>query len=400
MARTRRKALFDRSTARILLASVGLAVLVALLRIAIPLAPPRPEGLTILDPGRGEPTLRVLLDVFSDGALPLNGPARLIDGAGVTQPLRGELTAREGMLKLRGRPLEMPVEIRPTQGSLVWRSQRYPGHLVIHRQAARILVVNHVLLEAYVEGVVLEEMGANAPLQALMSQAIASRSYALDRASQRKSRLYDLKDDQSSQVYRGLPGHRARAHEAVAGTEAVVISFHGRVLQALYSSTCGGWTRPASEVFGSRAAAPLNHSVPCDFCSHSPTYRWEHGIALATLRRRLSLPPGPLVIARIVRFNSGRARQIDVLVNGQTLQIPISRLRRAMGSRMRSSWISEARIRNGRLVLEGRGFGHGVGLCQYGARGQARQGRDWASIVLHYYPGAELALAWSPIPGT
>lgn len=333
----------------------------------------------------GQPEIRVLLRRV------IPGERLSLQAQGLPTGRRGVLEAGVGTLSLEGRPLDLPLELRTGgEGPLVVDGRRFPGSLHLVPAGRTVLVVNVVPLETYLEGVVLPEMGPGADDEALKAQAVASRSYALARLRARQGRPYHLAADQSSQVYLGLAEHPARAAAVVADTGGEVLTWQGAVLPGLYASTCGGTTRPAGEAFGGPTPAPLQ-GVTCGFCDQAPPARWEAALPVEAVRRSLGLPHPVHGVAALLRRPSGRIRAMVLSGPGSaSSRTEVKDLRRAFRGRLLSTWVVQARVEGGRLHLEGRGFGHGVGLCQYGARTLARAGRGYREILEHYYPGALL----------
>jgi len=166
-----------------------------------------------------------------------------------------------------------------------------------------------------------------------------------------------------------------------------VLFYGGAPLAAYFHSTCGGHTSSVGAVFGEKEVPPLC-GVGCDWCRDSPYYRWKVQIQRSELVRKLA--PWGLVYLDSIRpldvDEGGRPRVL--LLNG-TKQVKASEFRRAVGpERIRSMAFTAAR-RGRAFEFAGRGWGHGVGLCQWGARGMALAGKSWREILAHYYPGAE-----------
>jgi len=314
-------------------------------------------------------TTRVL---ESGGALRWDGKVVTVGDATFTPPVR------------LAPPLRVPLKIE---------GRAYDGVATLTADGDTLLVVNRVALETYLAGVIAAEMGLHFPDEALKAQAIASRTYAVRRMRTRRSKDYDVGVTQSTQVYRGIPAADARATRIVSATRGIIMSWEGTILDALYSSTCGGATRPATEAFGDPAPAALD-GVPCGHCNDSPRFLWTARTPRAALARALGLADARFTIADARFFRSGRLRDITVRGGGNTRIITGTRLRRALVEKAYSPWITAVTVEGKDVVVTGRGFGHGVGMCQYGARGLARRRRDVSAILARYYPGAEMALAW------
>jgi len=268
----------------------------------------------------------------------------------------------------------------------------YPGDLLLLPREGGVDLVVVTDLEAYLPGVLAKEMGAAFPAAALRAQAVAARTYALDvmRGRGRKEG-YDLRDDTSDQAYAGLvEASGGPLTRAVAATRGMVLTFRSAPFRAYYSSTCGGHTADKVEVFGGPPFPPLS-AVPCVWCrGESRYYRWTQELPLETVRTRLGLPGSPRAVAVSKRGRGRRALRIK-LYAPEAVEMDAAEVRRRLGyGVLRSTMLFETTVSGGLLVVKGGGWGHGVGMCQCGAKGMAKAGASAADILSHYYPGAEL----------
>ncbi len=355
---------------------------------------------------------------------------RLHDGSGVlvAAPGRGErLTAstRGGAIVLidergrehrhRGSPVARPAD----RGAYVTvNGRRYRGEVVLHPADAGVLVVNHLPLEDYLRGVVPLEIGPRAAHEraAVEAQAITARSYARVRLRPEAATRYDLVGGVMNQVYGGTDAETPLADEAILATRGLVITYAGRIVDAVYHSTCGGSTAAASEVWRSddqpylRAVSDRVGGTDRYYCDISPRFRWTReitrdelsGLIARYLRDHAQVGAGGPGTPRSVevdgRTASGRVRSLVIAtdVGRYTLRANDIRfvLRDAGGGILGSTYFSaENEMRGGSLVkltLLGAGFGHGVGMCQWGAIGRARAGQDFRTILGTYYPGTRV----------
>jgi len=301
----------------------------------------------------------------------------------------------------------------------------YPGvlHLVPLDDGATFDLINHTPLESYLPGVVSRELPERWAPAAQLAQAIAARSYALAQMiRQRDARHYDVVATQHDQVYGGLTD-RGIALKAVADTGGLVLSYGDRVLPAYYASTCGGTGQSAFDAFASEDNMdPLNPTArDRPWCRRSPFYRWGPVRRdRPTLSRRLAawgaarnLPLKNLDLIeqlQVSRTNAAdrptrflledrrgqryemRAESLRVAANFYTAAGPVERPPK--GTRLISSHF-RTRVEGSQVIFEdGRGLGHGVGLCQYGADRMARTGHHVLEILEAYYPGAAVQRAY------
>jgi len=266
-------------------------------------------------------------------------------------------------------------------------------------------VVNRLPLERYLLGVVPGEMPAgDYPRHALGAQAVAARTYALFQILVRpaEARVHVHADDRS-QVYLGGGVPHPRALEAVEETRGQVLLHEGRVFESFYHSTCGGATRSVEDWFGGDPIAPLS-SVSCQGCSSSKYFRWTARLQEARLRaaldpicRRHRIAIGEvLAIEPVDPAPGGHCAYVRIRHERGAFEVDADRFRRACrveGIELRStSFISERQ--GDEFIFHGRGWGHGVGLCQVGAKGYAEREARYGWILRWYYPGAEVATLW------
>jgi stage II sporulation protein D len=254
-------------------------------------------------------------------------------------------------------------------------------------------VVSTVPLEQYLYSVVSREMPHSWPAAALQTQAIVARTYVLQRSS--PARDYDLVPSEADQVYTGIDAEHAETNAAVDATAGTVLRFGGGFAQVLYSSCCGGHTEASSQAWNGPVLQYLN-GVPCPYCSDSPWYKWTQNVderALQTALIEQLEAIGELQnISLDTLDGSGRAR-FWLFTGTQGMQrVKAADIRRTLGTRTLPSLlvhrVTLAQPQADRsVVIEGAGLGHGVGLCQWGARGMALTGADARAILNFYYPG-------------
>ncbi|GIW70896.1 MAG: sporulation protein SpoIID [Planctomycetota bacterium] len=360
---------------------------------------------------RGAPLVRVALrEGVAALTVAVHGPYAVFDERGGEPVARGaalaptQLRAEKSGLAF-GRYLFRPgfVRVVPERsGTLELEGTRYRGELVVlWRSGQELLAINRVDLESYVAGVIGNEMPLSWPEAALRAQAIAARSYALYQVQARRRAPYDVTDGASSQVYRGLSQETERARAAVHSTLGVVLSWRGRLFPAFFHSTCGGETIPAAWVFGGPDIPPLGGG-PCGFCEASRHYQWEVELSkdevAAALAGRGVVPPLVSVAVR-ERGPGAHVALVEVTHAGGRLRLSGAALRRALGTSVLRSSRFEVEDAGERLRWRGAGWGHAVGMCQFGARGMAERGYGTREILQRYYPGAEL-VALYPAPAS
>jgi stage II sporulation protein D len=338
--------------------------------------------------------------------LPGEGPDRL-------QLVRPDRTAPEFVAA--------PVTVRPMrpQDFVVIGGTRYRGDAVVLRGSAGVTVVNRVPLEWYVQSVTAAELGVGDPAarQAVMAQAVASRTFALHFRGRRDALGFDLFATVADQVYPGADGERPEATAAANATWGQVVIFKGQPIEALYHSTCGWSTEAANLVFRNASDVPYLREVSDRFgpgksdyyCAASPYFRWteewDDSTLTAILDRTLpgalgaAAAPGRITDLRVAQTTpTGRVAELVVTGTGGSFTVPSYQvrdvLRPAAGRQLRSTLFQLYVQRQGgelvKVTAAGAGSGHGVGMCQWGAIGRARTGQSYQQILATYYPGTGL----------
>jgi stage II sporulation protein D len=317
---------------------------------------------------------------------------------------------------------DAPLTLSSSAGIVSVNGRRYRGELSLSRSDSGLLVVNRVDVEAYLRGVVPRELGIRGPAEraALEAQAVAARSYAVVRLHN-ASRAYDLVATTADQVYGGVESENALADAAVAATEALVLMYDGRIVNAPYSSTCGGTTAEPSEVWRSRNEPFLQRvsdRIPGSdrfYCDIAPRFRWERSWRADTLtaiverylRAYAQVPAGPIGSVRGIsvegRTPSGRVEAISLETDRGRYRLQGNDIRYVLrspgGELLNSTYFSPDIVagsdgRLSRLTIRGLGYGHGIGMCQWGAIGRARAGQDFRTILRTYFPGTNVARAY------
>lgn len=372
----------------------GVTALIIALAAATPdPVPPGPPPAAVFAFAR-EPDVRVKIrSIEPGGSVRLRGVA---DGDVVRDVT---IKNEAGLLRVDGEPAETPRQFEaPPERTIAVEELRYRGELVVAAEPGRpnLLLINRLPMERYLEGVVLSEMSAKFPEEALRSQAVASRSYAAYKVQAMRSRPFDVSDTQMSQVYKGaLDRGRSLAARLVSETRGLVLVHEDRVLEAVFSSTCGGTTRSAEEAFGASAPAPLD-GVPCGKCEGTEFATWRCKVKRATLGKALGLSGPVIAIEDERRLPSDRLAGVTFKAARGSKRLSGGELRQILGDKALSTWFTNLAIDGDSFTAEGRGYGHGAGLCQVGARTLANAGGSWREILTYYYPGAGVAYLYPP----
>ena len=379
-----------------------------------------------------EPQVRVL--ILEAESLPLAaqqqplvlriGGQRLALAAGEEVVLRlaeGELVLERGggVERLQAaREIWLEPASRPAEGGDFQLKQRgYRGRLQVLVGGSGLRAINHVGLESYLPSVVGSEMPASWPQAALRAQAVAARTYAL---RQRKpADPFDLSATVSSQVYKGVDAETPSTREAVLSTRGQVLMYGSSLANAVFHSSSGGATENSGDLWSQQL--PYLVSVP-DFDQASPVQAWQQRLEPEQLQQAFAEIGGAQRIDVLSTTSTGRVRQARVSGPSGTLVVSGAQLRSRLG--LRSTMVRfelvaselaalpplpllpeqyqvggsqpQVQLPLPSLLAVGRGYGHGVGMSQWGALGLAQRGQSYDQILRHYYRGTELRPYASP----
>lgn len=263
---------------------------------------------------------------------------------------------------------------------------------LIKKENLRLLVVNHIDLEDYIKGILYHESSHYWPAEGLKAQAIVCRSYAVYQMQQNSSNDYDVTSDVYSQVYGGRTSERYRTNKIVDETKGQVLVYQGRVFPAYYHATCAGSTEDASILWN--IDLPVLKGVVCNFCKDSPHFNWHRILTLDELADKLTESGDKIKdiknIIILSRDKSGRVKDLSITSNKEELKISAKDFRNIIGPNLIRSTNFNVNIVDNDAVFEGVGWGHGVGLCQWGAYFMAKQGYKYYQILKYYYPGSDV----------
>ncbi|MCI6159664.1 MAG: SpoIID/LytB domain-containing protein [Selenomonadaceae bacterium] len=337
----------------------------------------------------------------SDGKLTTSvGGSRI---SSVPQNTMTTVSAGPGGLEINGRAVpadHLLLEASDTRKADAFRTdlqgRTYRGTMEFLLLHGQITVVNHVRVEDYVKGVIAKEMPPEWPAEAVKAQAIAARTFALKNRGRHKARGYDLCTNTHCQVYEGVSAERPLANQAVDATYGEVLEYQGRLIDALFHTDSGGMTENSEDVWGTKipylraerekawGTQPWTKNIPANALLSHFSRKGDIGELKSVTLSRLTAPSAKGYAAD--RTASGRVRTLRLTGTQGTMTIRGNELRDAFGLR---STLFDVTLKNGSLIFSGYGWGHGLGLSQWGARAFAASGESYAQILAHYYRGTE-----------
>ncbi len=294
-----------------------------------------------------------------------------------------------GTLKRTNKKIRIALK---NDGYIKLNNLKYRGNLLIIPKAGdSFSVLEEINVESYLPGVIESEMPIEWQDDAILAQVVAARSYAIYQKKVNKDSQYHI--DKMDLAYNGSYNRLPRAEEMVSRSRGIVMVYNWKLLPGYFHSTCGGHTEDINTVFGLKSILPLS-GVKCGYCNRSKYYRWNKEIKKIEIEKHLR--NSKIYVKNIYGIEGDKIgtgdhySTIKVKHSGGTKMLNANDFRIMMGPNKLLSTAFKA-INNGRsLVFKGKGWGHGVGLCQYGTRDMAKTGYKWSDILKHYYPGIDL----------
>lgn len=342
--------------------------------------------------GADTPPIRVLLaEVSGPVTVQMAGPHRGSVDDTLTFSTAGALVwplkSVASKVVIEGQAVGHSFTLEPTDGALVsWDGRSYRGALRFVATWSGFEVINVVDLESYLRGVVPAEMPASWPLETLKAQAVAARTYAL--ASLQTGENYDVCATIDCQKYGGVESEHPRSDAAIFATSGVVLTYRGTFAKTYYHADSGGVLASSAEVWGDvRPYLVAQQDIP----STTPHRRWQKQLdsaAIAASLNELGIDIGPVQALHVLAYSeSGRVSSVELIgESGNTTLsgLSLTKLLRTWG--LKSTRFSMV----GALTAQGDGWGHGVGMSQYGANALAQANYDYSQILAFYYPTTDL----------
>lgn len=370
--------------------------MVALLAFCLAIAQPTVDDSVLLRVGLTRLNLRDQAVVFAPGAWTVrdgesNAELAVLRGQATIQLKAGEWVIDGKAVSANSISIDAPnLKIGARDTDL----RAYRGAVCLTKPNGRILAVNWLALGDYLRSALPSEMPSNFPEEALKAQCVAARSYALNRINRHRGEGYDLCDAEHCQLYLGVSMEKTQTTEIVRKTGGEVAAHNGKPIEAVYCADCGGHT--ADVVQAGVGVTPTAYLVGSPdwsgtgerFCAGSPRSGWDARIEQRAVDQKFGFSVERLQI--IERTEGGHAMRIEATGGGKRAVMIGADFRRAFGlAQIKNLMFALQRERDGWSV-RGRGSGHGVGLCQWGAAGRARAGQTYLEILSAYYPGSKV----------
>ncbi|MEI7812381.1 MAG: SpoIID/LytB domain-containing protein [Ignavibacteria bacterium] len=387
--------------------------------------PSRAVSKIVVEEIREMKVVRVLLDedlhsedIKFSALLELHADSKIIPLKNESDKVRFLAKGNKILLKVGiNKYLVDQIDIQPFEDNnpLDYKENKYRGIFRVKSDSSKLMLINVLDIEDYLKAVIHPEMGvASKPgdFEALKAFAVCMRNYTYMKLREAKDD-FDIYPDKRDQIYSGIKAERVYTNQAIIETNHLVLLYNEELAKTFYFSACGGSTENCDNVFSQKKIGYLK-GVRCGeepFCSIAPGLYWEENYTSAELIKLLQSAKyiantkyTIMLIEINSRFESGRVNELDIMLKSRdrkTKKIVLTgnQIRNVIKSKQTNGILRSTNFElepeyKGRylsgLKIKGKGNGHGVGFCQWGAIGQSRQGRKFDEILYFYFPNTSL----------
>lgn len=321
------------------------------------------------------------LDLAKERSFPSSHSILTIEASQQGIRASGEMWGRELLIKPEGADSLIRVN-----------SRRYRGQIIVQQKNSSLELINELPLEKYLWGVIKAEISPDWPRASVLAFTIAARTYAFKKLQDPSAKTtgYHVSSEQDDQVYRGVEGEDPLSRELVNDTRGKILTYLGEIIEAKYHACCGGYTASLSDVWGGKGY-PYLVAKPDNFCRKSPYFSWEFKIEvekLGEILREKGIILERLYRIKLLEFDQGRrVKRLEIMHQGGKRELTGTELRGLLGEGNLRSTLFTVKRWGPYFVFKGKGWGHGVGLCQEGAKVMGEQGYTYKEILEFYYPG-------------
>ncbi len=305
-----------------------------------------------------------------------------------------KITVQKGILFCNDKKINGDITIKPVSGYAECNGVEYDGSFYLVKSEKSFLCINEVDLEDYIVAVLRTESWPGWPLEVNKAFAITCRSYVVSKIyeAQKLRSPFHVKNSNVHQTYKGR--HDVKVlKQAVAQTKGTVLGFNGEPILAMFDSCCGSVIPAHIADFDFKKAPYLARTYPCLFCKQCSLYSWQVSYELHVFEELMKQHDKEIQkLYGVCITKKDEAGLVEELL----LKLQKGKIVTLSGKQMYSllkevkSFHFDVRKHAGKITLSGRGFGHHIGLCQWGARQMVREGHSYKSILRFYYPGTYL----------
>jgi len=277
----------------------------------------------------------------------------------------------------------------------------YSGDLTVSRGKNGLRLILSTAVENFINQILISEFSDIDNTHAVKAFSIVSRTFTFFNIGRHKENGFDFCDLTHCQVFKGwnttkvseINDLKSKINKALSGTRGLVLSYDGRLIEGYYTACCGGYTATPEMIWGGESIYPFRQTHS-PFCKNSRYYRWEKEMDINRFIKIFGLKKESLKVSTSKPSEKGGyINKIYLSDADQSLMLDVSEFRRKVAEEF--GWntvLSHAfkiELKNNRIIVTGRGFGHGIGLCQHCIENMGRLGYNWKNIIDFFYPGAK-----------
>lgn len=308
---------------------------------------------------------------------------------------KADISYADGKLMLGQNKLDFPATIKPVKGVIFADRKPYRGFLRVVKSKNGFTVINVLSVEDYLKGVVPKESSPAWHIESLKAQAVISRTYTCANLNKHGKEGFDMCSQTHCQVYGGAEAEVLSSNKAVIATNGEVVTYGGKLAQTVFHANCGGHTEDPKYVWNWTALTPpYLKGVKCRYCADAPHSKWESSLEEKFIMKKLSgYRVGNIKSIKVKGVTpAGSAIDAEILHSNGNLTFNAYKFRLAVDAwQIKSTTFDSIEKKGSRFIFKGRGWGHKVGLCQWGAKGMADAGKSYKKILNYYYPGTKIA---------
>lgn len=298
------------------------------------------------------------------------------------------LSINLGSIEIEGYgTFQPPITIEPLNCYISILKRSYRGKIEINIEQDKLIAINIIDIDEYLYGLIKMEIDPQWPYETVKAQAIIARTFVYRNLGKHGKGGFDLCNDVHCQVYAGINGEDELGIKAVNETKDQLLYYGDSLAFVYYHSTCGGITEDVSHVWEGRKKIPYLSGVLCSYCTRSPHYYWRASLNMSQIEKKLN-------IGRVYSIRkypeSKRPWKVFITHSKGEYSILLSQFRRIFGENLIKSTFFDIEKKDGSLVFKGKGYGHGVGLCQWGAKRMGEVGFSSSEILSFYFPGCNI----------
>ncbi len=284
------------------------------------------------------------------------------------------------------------VSIITKSGFVKINKLKYRGKLIlVPRDNNRFSVLEEIGIEEYLPGVIEGEMPVKWKNDAIQAQVVAARSFAIYKVKSKGNALYHI--NKIDLAYKGSYMNQSKVKKIVDKSRGTVMVYNWELMPGYFHSACGGHTEDVSHVFNLKSIPPLS-GVDCGHCNNSRYFSWKMKLGKKEIEKKMSTTKIKVKSVRKLITEEigpgGHCSTIKIEHEGGTKRINANDFRLLVGPNSLRSTSFKVKDKGRSFIIEGSGWGHGVGLCQYGTQDMAKSGFKWFDILKHYYPKVDL----------